>query len=107
MICCSAVLIVTNSKVVQPSSWITLSAVGNHDSRAPNSPRSNTIAGDPVSAPGIADTATATVPSTVPTTNATRAAPRVSAGAPAIGYSTYSAPVKPSRLTPRLPHMPS
>ena len=66
------------------------------------------MAGAPVRAPGSPDSATAAVPSTVPITIAHRPAASDSSGVPLPpGCSTKIAPVKPSRLTPRLPHRPS
>src|ERR1700761_45904 len=66
------------------------------------------MAGAPVRTPGSPDTATPSVPRTVPRTGATVAASSESRGVPAPpGWSTNRAPVKPSRLTPRLPHSPS
>ena len=55
---------------------------------------------------GMAATATPSEPRTVPMSSATTAAPRDMPGS-AIGTSRKIAPVKPSRLTPRLPHRPS
>ena len=105
---CAAVAIVTSSKMPQPRHCRMFSAVGSQDSRAPNSPRSRTMAGAPVSAPGSPASPSATVPSTVPATIAVSAAARDSSGVPAPpGCSTKIAPVKPSRLTPRLPHNPN
>ena len=50
------------------------STVGRYDSSAPNSPRSSTIAGAPVRAPGSPASASARVPSRVPATIAVSAA---------------------------------
>src|SRR6516165_7958197 len=105
---CAAVAIVTSSKTPQPRHWMMFAAVGRYDSRAPNSPRSSTMAGAPVSAPGRPASASAVVPSRVPATIAVSAAARESSGVPAPpGCSTKTAPVKPSRLTPRLPQSPN
>ena len=85
-----------------------LRTVGRYDSLAPNSPRSSTMAGAPVRTPGSPASATGSVPSTVPTTIAVSAAASESSGVPAPpGCRTKMAPVKPSRLTPRLPHSPN
>src|ERR1700744_5305402 len=66
------------------------------------------MAGAPVRTPGRPETATPSVPSTVPRTSAMPAASNDSCGVPVPpGCSTNRAPVKPSRLTPRLPHSPS
>ena len=66
------------------------------------------MAGAPVWAPGIPASASTTVPSSVPATMAVSAAASDSSGVPAPpGCSTKIAPVKPSRLTPRLPHRPN
>ena len=66
------------------------------------------MAGAPVRVPGRPASATGRVPSTVPSTMAVRAAASDSSGVPVPpGWSTKIAPVKPSRLTPRLPHSPS
>ncbi len=66
------------------------------------------MAGAPVRAPGRPASASATVPSTVPATIAVSAAARDNSGVPEPpGCSTKIAPVKPSRLTPRLPHSPN
>ena len=91
----------TSSNVPQPMSWTTLSTDGIQDSTPPNRPRSSTIAGAPVAAPGIAESPIIALPIAVPTTVATIAAVTVSGGAPA-GARTASTPAKPSRLTPRL-----
>src|SRR6516164_7293672 len=105
---CAAVAIATSSKTPQPRHWMMFAAVGRYDSRAPNSPRSSTMAGAPVSAPGRPASASAVVPSRVPATIAVSAAARESSGVPAPpGCSTKTAPVKPSRLTPRLPQSPN
>ena len=48
-----ALAITHSSKAPQPIIWMMLSTVGTYDSRAPNSPRSSTIAGSPVWVPGI------------------------------------------------------
>ena len=105
---CAAVAIVTSSKMPQPRHCRMLSTVGSHDSRAPKSPRSSTMAGAPVCAPGSPASASTTVPSIVPTTIAVSAAARESSGVPGPpGCSTKIAAVKPSRLTPRLPHSPN
>src|SRR4051812_39314535 len=91
----------TSSNVPQPTSCTTLSTDGIHDRTPPNRPRSSTMAGAPVAAPGIAESPTIALPITVPTTVASTAAPTVSGGAPA-GRRTASTPAKPRRLTPRL-----
>src|SRR6266700_1246176 len=66
------------------------------------------MAGAPVRVPGSPASATGRVPSTVPSTMAVRPAASDSSGVPVPpGWSTKIAPVKPSRLTPRLPHSPS
>src|SRR5689334_4104270 len=66
------------------------------------------MAGAPVRVPGSPDSAVGRVPSTVPRTMAVRPAASESFGVPAPpGWSTNIAPVKPSRLTPRLPQSPS
>ena len=66
------------------------------------------MAGAPVCAPGSPASASGTVPSRVPATIAVSAAASDSSGVPApSGCSTKIAPVKPSRLTPRLPHSPN
>src|SRR5580693_3355911 len=105
---CAAVAIVTSSNTAQPRHCRMFRAVGRYDSRAPNSPRSRTMAGAPVCAPGSPASARAAVPSTVPATIAVSAAARDSSGVPGPpGCSTKIAPVKPSRLTPRLPHSPN
>src|SRR5215468_3389029 len=66
------------------------------------------MAGAPVRVPGSPASATGRVPSTVPRTMAVRPAASESFGVPGPpGWSTKIAPVKPSRLTPRLPHSPS
>ena len=95
-----ACAITTSSNVPQPMSCTTLSTEGIHESTPPNRPRSTTIAGAPVRAPGIADSPTMALPIRVPTTVATSAAEMVSGGAPA-GCRTARTPAKPSRLTPR------
>ena len=64
------------------------------------------MAGAPVRAPGSPETARASDPSRVPTTVAVTAAANDSRRVAAPGSSTPMAPVKPSRLTPRLPHRP-
>jgi len=61
--------------------------VGTEDAVRPNSPRSNTMEGRPVWAPGMVATASSPVPSTVPTTTATIAASSESR-APVAGCST-------------------
>src|SRR5690242_7322343 len=99
---CSAVPMVTSSNVVQPMSCTMLSTVGRYDARVPNRPRSNTIDGDPVTAPGWPAAATPSVPSTVPTTSAVVAA--ASDIGRLTGTSTKIALVNPRMLTPRLPH---
>src|SRR5580693_7947061 len=105
---CAAVAIVTSSNTAQPRHCRMFRAVGRYDSRAPNSPRSRTMAGAPVRAPGSPASARAAVPSTVPATIAVSAAAMDSSGVPGPpGWSTKMAPVKPSRLTPRLPHRPN
>src|SRR5215469_11470915 len=105
---CAAVAIVTSSNTPHPTHCKMLRTVGKYDSLAPNSPRSSTMEGAPVRVPGSPASATASVPSTVPTTIAVSAAARESSGPPAPpGCSTKIAPVKPSRLTPRLPHRPN
>src|SRR5579859_5238730 len=92
----------------QPRHCRMFSAVGSQEGRAPNSPRSRTMAGAPVRAPGSPASARAAVPSTVPATIAVSAAAMESSGVPGPpGCSTKMAPVKPSRLTPRLPHRPN
>src|SRR5580704_15038406 len=104
----AAVAIVTSSKTPQPRHCRMFSAVGSQEGRAPNSPRSRTMAGAPVRAPGSPASARAAVPSTVPATMAVSAAAMESSGVPGPpGCSTKMAPVKPSRLTPRLPHRPN
>ena len=66
------------------------------------------MAGAPVRVPGRPASATGRMPSTVPSTMAVRAAASDSSAVPVPpGWSTKIAPVKPSRLTPRLPHSPS
>src|SRR5690349_13905548 len=66
------------------------------------------MAGAPVRVPGSPASATGRVPSTVPSTMAVSAAASDSSGVPVPpGWSTKIAPVKPSRLTPRLPQSPS
>src|ERR1051326_17568 len=66
------------------------------------------MAGAPVRVPGSPASATGRVPRTVPSTMAVSAAARDSSGVPGPpGWSTKIAPVKPSRLTPRLPQSPS
>ena len=66
------------------------------------------MAGAPVRAPITPASAMGTVPNNVPTTMAVRPAARDSSGVPEpFGCSTKMAPVKPSRLTPRLPQRPS
>ncbi len=66
------------------------------------------MAGAPVRVPGSPASATGSVPRTVPSTMAVRPAASDSSGVPAPpGCRTKIAPVKPSRLTPRLPHRPS
>src|SRR5215469_7183703 len=66
------------------------------------------MAGAPVWVPGTPENASTRVPSSVPTRMAVSAAARDSSGVPAPpGCSTKIAPVKPSRLTPRLPHRPN
>src|SRR5580700_5016310 len=105
---CAAVAIVTSSNTAQPRHCRMFRAVGRYDSRAPNSPRSRTMAGAPVCAPGSPASARAAVPSTVPATIAVSAVAMDSSGVPGPpGWSTKMAPVKPSRLTPRLPHRPN
>ena len=105
---CAAAAIVTSSKTPQPRHCRMFSAVGIQDRRAPKSPRSSTMAGAPVLAPGSPASANAAVPSSVPATMAVSAAASDSSGVPAPpGCSTKIAPVKPSRLTPRLPHSPN
>ena len=107
-IVCAAVAIVTSSKMLQPKSCRMFSAVGRYDTRVPNSPRSSTMAGAPVCAPGIPESASTAAPSSVPTTMAVSAAISDSSGVPVPpGWSTKIAPVKPSRLTPRLPQSPN
>src|SRR6516162_987432 len=102
---CAAVAIVTSSNTPQPTHCKMLRTVGKYDSLAPNNPRSSTMAGAPVLVPGSPASATGRVPSTVPTTMAVSAAASDSSGVPVpYGCSTKIAPVKPSRLTPRLPH---
>src|SRR5580693_6540390 len=104
----AAVAIVTSSNTPQPRHCTMFATVGRYDSLAPNRPRSSTIAGAPVSAPGSPASARATVPSKVPATIAVSAAASESSGVPAPpGCRTKIAPVKPSRLTPRLPHSPN
>ena len=105
---CAAVAIVTSSKTPQPRHCRMFSTVGRYDSRAPNSPRSSTMAGAPVCAPGSPASATAPCRAACPPRSRSARRPGDSSGVPAPpGCSTKIAPVKPSRLTPRLPHSPN
>src|SRR6201996_4186913 len=66
------------------------------------------MAGGPVCVPGTPENAMTRVPSSVPTAIVVSAAAMDSPGVPLPnGCSTKIAPVKPSRLTPRLPHRPN
>src|SRR5579862_6549537 len=96
----------TTSNTDQPTSCTMLTRVGRYDRRPPNRPRSNTIAGAPVCAPGTAAAASISAPSTVPTTTAAPAATNDNRGTP-FGARTYNAPTGPSNETPRLAQRPT
>src|SRR5262245_24493697 len=93
----------TISNTVQPTSCTMLQAVGAHEPRRPSSPRSSTIPGAPVSAPGTAARPSSRLPRTAPTAIATMAASGASGGSPGAGTSTRPALTSTSSEMARLP----